>query len=253
MELSVTCLLVLVVAALVFMFTRTGMSKASSSNSLSRLRESGFLLLADAQEKNGRFQYALDDTPRDSPFLPYNIIRKALGVQTPGTGVQNKSHFCEIMHWDSGKLKPSVYHRNCFGVNFTDKPGVNWTNEIVSIGDQVFEVHTLIAATVNSLNPFALLVDSSDFRGNEIFRIHEGENGGSSGPANGIKPHAQFPRRPELPTRVAAGYVGLRNSGKAHAFFLDGSARALSPPDLKNEGFTKAYDNSTTPPVLKSL
>lgn len=253
MELLVVIVLVVVLSALVFMFTRTGLTKASSSNAMSRLRESGILLLADAQEKNGVFQFALDDTPRDSPYLPYNIIRNALGIELPGTGLQNESQLCRIMHWDVEKLKPGVYHRNCFGVNFTDKPGVNWNDEIITVDDDHYEVHTLIIATVSRSDSYPFLLDSSDSSGNEVFRIHEGADGQSSSPASSIRPHARFPRNPRFPTRVAPGYVGLRNSGKAHDFFMDGSVHGLAPVDLKAEGFTQVYDNSTRPPVLRSL
>jgi prepilin-type N-terminal cleavage/methylation domain-containing protein len=252
-ELLVVIVLMVALCTLVFMFTRTGMARASSSSAMSRLRESGILLLADAQEKNGVFQYSLDDTPRDSPYLPYNIIRKALGVEMPGTGLQTENQLCRIMHWDADKLKPAVYHRNCFGVNFTDKPGVDWSDEIITVDDNEYEVHTLIASTVSRSISYPILLDSSDSRGNEVFRIHDGEDDPSAGPSNSIRPHARFPRQPRFPSRVAAGYVGLRNSGKAHAFFLDGSVRGLDTLDLKAEGFTKAYDNSTSPPVLRSL
>jgi len=47
--------------------------------------------------------------------------------------------------------------------------------------------------------------------------------------------------------------VGLRNSGRAHGYFLDGSARELSPADLKQAGFTKVYDNSNRPPRVRRL
>ena len=47
--------------------------------------------------------------------------------------------------------------------------------------------------------------------------------------------------------------VGLRNVGKANASFLDGSGRMLAPADLKKAGFTKAFDNSVTPPKAIQL
>ncbi len=84
---------------------------------------------------------------------------------------------------------------------------------------------TLIPASVLRPDAYPFLIDSSTSAGDEIFRILE---------SNG-------------------DCVGLRNSGKANALFLDGSARSLGRPELKKAGFTKAYDNRTRPPRLIPL
>lgn len=224
-ELLVVIAIVAVLALTAFMFARKGLEKATSSRALSRLRQSGAILLADAQEKNGRMQYAISDAQVDSPLLPYNIVRNTLGIDVSTT--QTPVGLCEIMHWDPVKLKPGAYQRNCFGVNFTNIPdepegqGVQWTDG--TSGD--VEVRTLISATVNRPEFYPLLLDSSTVKGEEIFSIREDEG----------------------------GYVGLRNSGKAHGYFLDGSARELGVSELKSAGFAKAYDNSSTPPKMRTL
>jgi hypothetical protein len=79
--------------------------------------------------------------------------------------------------------------------------------------------------TVQRPEAYPILLDSSTAAGKEIFRV-------------GI---------------VGTELPGLRNQGKAHAFFLDGSARALGRGDLKQAGFSTAYDNSTSPPKLINL
>jgi hypothetical protein len=78
---------------------------------------------------------------------------------------------------------------------------------------------------VDRLSAYPLLVDSSTATGSEIFRV-------------GIV-------QTELPA--------LRNAGKCHAFFLDGSARPLSENELKAAGFRAAYDTSKSPPKLINL
>lgn len=221
--------IVVVLASVVFMFARQGLAKAAASKSLARLRQSGSILLADAQEKNGKMQYAVDAEPVDSEFLPYNIVRKSLGIEI--SSQQTALGLCDIMHWDAAKLKPAIYPRNCFGVNFTDIPdvpagfGVTWTDETVGTASGDVAVRTLISTTVNRPGFYPILLDSSNAQGEEIFRIREADG----------------------------GYVGLRNSGKAHGFFLDGSARALDKGELKAAGFTRACDNSTTPPKMLRL
>jgi len=50
-------------------------------------------------------------------------------------------------------------------------------------------------------------------------------------------------------SRVRYGW----NAGKANAFMFDGSARLMDKADLKKAGFSKAYDNSKTPPKLITL
>ena len=229
-ELLVVIAIVAVLALTAFMFARRGLEKASASQSLSRLRQSGSILLADAQDKNGKLQYAIDSQQPDSPYLPYNIVRNALGLEV-STG-QAATGLCDIMHWDPAKLKPADYHMNCYGVNFTtipDEPegsGVEWLSETIATTDgQTAEVRTLISAKVSRPDAYPLLMDSSNSKGEEVFRISEDQG----------------------------GFVGLRNSGKAHAYFLDGSARELDAPQLKKAGFSKVYDNHTTPPTMRAL
>jgi prepilin-type N-terminal cleavage/methylation domain-containing protein len=228
-ELLVVIAIVAVLALTAFTFARRGLDRAAASKSLSRLRQSGTILLAEAQEKNGRMQYAVDDAVVDSPLLPYNIVRASLGI---GFSAQRSAvQLCDIMHWDAVKLKPADFHRNCFGVNFTNIPddpegrGVQWIDEMLATENGTYEVRTLINAAVNRPDAYALLLDSSNTRGEEVFRIREDEG----------------------------GFVGLRNSGMAHGFFLDGSARQLDSTGLKNIGFTRACDNSTSPPRMRNL
>lgn len=230
-ELLVVIVILAVLFSVVFMFARKGIAKASASKSLSRLRESGAILLADVQEKNGKLQFAADAGQADSPYLPYNIVRANLGLEIPESGPQTAAQMCEIMHWDPAKLKPAVYPQNCYGVNFTNIPndpegfGVTWADETLVTDKGEVQVRNLVLAGITRPEFYPFLMDSSDAQGNEVFRIRESE----------------------------AGYVGLRNNGKAHAYFLDGSARELGPVELKAAGFTRACDNSITPPTLRSL
>lgn len=130
------------------------------------------------------------------------------------------------MHWDSSKLKPLVYRKNCFGVNFTtDIPEeVTWLEEIMPESGN-YKVKTLVLAAVARPDNYPLLIDLSDSKGDEILQILES----------------------------VGGSVGLCNSGKAHGYFLDGSARELNPVDLKAAGFSKIYDNSTRLPKVRTL
>lgn len=229
-ELLVVIAIVAVLALTAFMFARRGLDKASASKSLSRLRQSGAILLADAQDKNGRMQYAVDAAQADSPFLPYNIVRNAMGLEV--SAARTAAGLCDIMHWDPAKLKPKDYPMNCYGVNFTtipDEPeghGVEWLDETITTADGLtVDVRTLIGAKVGRPEIYPLLLDSSNAKGEEVFCIREDEG----------------------------GFVGLRNSGLAHGYFLDGSARQLDGPELRKAGFSRVYDNSTSPPKLRSL
>jgi prepilin-type N-terminal cleavage/methylation domain-containing protein len=228
-ELLVVIAIVAVLAVAAFMFARTALDKAAASRSLSHLRQSGSVLLADAQDKNGRLQYVVNDGLTDSPLLPYNIVREAVGLDiSPGQSVMQ---LCEIMHWNPSKLKPAVYPRNCFGINFNNLPGdgeirgVEWVDDKLPMGETVVDVRTLTTATVPRPEAYPFLLDSSTARGDEIFSIRKEEG----------------------------GYPGMRNSGKTHAYFLDGSARQLDRDGLRKAGFTMACDNSRTPPALISL
>jgi prepilin-type N-terminal cleavage/methylation domain-containing protein/prepilin-type processing-associated H-X9-DG protein len=228
-EVLVVIAIIAVLALTAFLFARKGMDKANASRSLAKLRQSGAILLADALDKNGKMQYSADASREDSPYLPYNIIRAELGIELKPA--PSLSGLCDIMHWDPNRLRPSDFTKNCFGVNFTgvrESEGVEaaeWIDEILTTdaGDEL--VRSLIVAKVSRPERYPLLMDSSDARGQEVFSIREEEG----------------------------GYVGLRNSGRANAYFLDGSARQLATLDLKDAGFTRAYDNSQNPPVLRTF
>lgn len=228
-ELLVVMAIVAVLAVSAFVFARQGLDKAASSKSLSRLRQSGTILLVEAIERNGKMQYAVNDAAVDSPLLPYNIVRTTLGIEY--SQQQSAIHLCDIMHWDAVKLKPTDFPRNCFGVNFTNIPdegdgrAVQWIEETLTDDNGSHELRTLITASVNRPETYALLLDSSNTQGEEVFQIREDEG----------------------------GFVGLRNSGKAHGFFLDGSARQLDVSELKNQGFTRVCDNRTNPPRMRNL
>ncbi len=225
-ELLVVIVIVGVLATLALAAARKGMTRASASKSLSRMRQSGAILLADAQDNSGKMWYSFDSNPGTPGWdrLPYNIVRASLGLDT--TASTAATGLCEIMHWDAATLKPSIYQKNCFGVNFTDVLdfGVTWNEETVE--DSVsYKVRSLMIASVIRPEAYPVLLDSSNAKGDEIFQILE--------PSDDL--------------------VGLRNSGRAHGYFLDGSARELSPGDLKQAGFTKVYDNSNRPPKVRSL
>ena len=228
-ELLVVIAIVAVLALTAFMFARRGLEKATASKALSRLRQSGTILLADAQDKNGKLQYAVSAQQPESPWLPYNIVRNALDLKVAAD--QRASELCEIMHWDPTKLKPTTYQMNCYGVNFTtinsefEDQRVEWTDESITTDTSMEDVRTLIIARIGRPESYPFLMDSSNARGEETFAI-----------------------RQDL-----GNYVGLRNSGKAHGYFLDGSVRQLGPVELKQAGFTRVYDNSTTPPKSRTL
>lgn len=214
-----------VLAVLAFYFARSGLNKAAASKSLSNIRQSGTVLLAHSQDMNGKLQYYGGGGSAGFDVRAYNIVRTALGLHISG-GTGNKGDLCDIMHWSPTKLKPVNYHWNCFAVNFTNVPDFNvtWMNENLT-SPVAYSVRTLIPSAVTRPEAYPLLITSSTATGDEIFRILE---------SNG-------------------DLVGLRSSGKAIACFLDGSARQLDPTDLKSAGFTRAYDNSKTPPRLRTL
>lgn len=224
-ELLVTISIVAVLATLVFLFARRGMDGASASRSLSGIRQSGAILLADAQDKNGRFQFRADDGSAADERLPYNIVRSAIGLDLTG-GAGDAGDLCEIMHWDPSRLKPSNLTQNCYGLNFTDVPdsGVVWQpGESESSGDAT--LLSLIAATVTQPGRHPLLVTSSTSTGAESSRVMDS----------------------------SSSLVGLRARGRALAFMLDGSSRELDRSALKDAGFTRAYDNRTQPPTPVTL
>lgn len=229
-ELLVVIAIVMVLATLAFIFAKQGLAKATASKAMERMRQSGSILLANAQEKNGKFEFATDAEPANSEFLPYNIVRKELGIDF-SDGENKENQLCDIMHWDHKKLKPTNFVRNCFGVNFTEIKGgaegteVIWKDDKVTTDAGDIQVRSLMQSTVGRPERYPILLESSDAKGNEIFSIREGE----------------------------AGRVGMRDLGKSLGFFMDGSARPLDKKDLKNCGFSNAYDNTKTPPKSVKL
>lgn len=214
-----------VLAVVAFYFARSGLNKAAASKSLSNIRQSGMVLLTHSQDMNGKLQYYGGGGSAGFDVRVYNIVRNTLGLNISG-GTGNKGELCDIMHWNPTKLKPVNYHWNCFAVNFTNVPDFNvaWANENLT-SPTAYSVRTLIPSVVTRPEAYPLLITSSTSTGDEIFRILE---------SNG-------------------DLVGLRSSGKALASMLDGSAREMDPTDLKKAGFTRAYDNSKTPPKLRTL
>ncbi len=236
-ELLVVIAIIAVLAVLATLAAQSGLNKARAARALENLRQSGIVLLSNAQDNNGKMQYskkAYDDVEDQPPLMPYNIIRKQLGLRY--VGAQSHTELCICMHWDPVKLKPEIYHLNCFGVNITDllNPGdpsayiAEWKDEEITIGASPgtkIMVDTLLTTAVSRPEAYPILLDSSDAQGNETFRISEIEN----------------------------GFVGLRNSGRANGYFLDGSARSMGKDELRSVGFTKAYDNKTVPPKAVNL
>lgn len=224
-ELLVVIGIVLVLATIAFLFARQGLGKATAAKALGRLRQSGAVLLGNAQERGGKFEFAVSDEPPTSDYLPYNIVRKSLEIDY-SSGRQTENQICDIMHWDAKKLKPAKYVRNCFGVNFTDITGgaegtdVKWNDDSISTDTGDIPVRTLMQSALGRPERYPLLMESSDAKGEEIFYVREAEG----------------------------ARVGLRDMGRTQAFFMDGSARSLDKKDLKNCGFTNVYDNSTKPP-----
>jgi|GEM_PF-2456890 len=236
-ELLVVIAIIAVLATLSTLVAQFALAKAAAARGLERIHQSGLVLLSNAQENNGKMQYSkedYEDIAGQPPLMPYNIIRNGEGLRY--IGAQIDTDICTHMHWDSKKLPPLNYQDNCFGINYTLVPDkvnpsiyvANWTDGTVSVpgGTQV-SVKTLILTTVTRPDAYPILLDSSDSSGNECFQI-----GGDSS---------------------AGGFVGLRNSGKANAYFLDGSSRMLDKADLLKAGFDSALDNSVKPPKSVNL
>jgi len=223
-ELLVVILIIGVLAVLTSGFVRKAISRAESAKAMSNLRQCGTILITHAQESNNRLSLFSGGASGGFNERAYNIIRDYLGSpqNTWNNQLQNRA---DLMHWNPKRLPPSNFHWDCYAVNFTDvsKFGVQWqVNNGRADGSNA---RVLSIPSVQRLGAYPILLDSSTASGKEIFRV------GISGS--------------ELP--------GLRNQGKAHAFFLDGSARPLDKNDLRNAGFSTAYDNSTSPPKLINL
>jgi prepilin-type N-terminal cleavage/methylation domain-containing protein len=224
-ELLVVITIIAALAGVTFFLTRNMKQPAMASKSMSDVRLAGTMLLAKAADTNGRCQY-FSGSNGGFDFRPYFIIRDELEIDLKqGTGV------IEMMHWDSGKdviQKNLNVHWNCRAVNFTNVPDINavWTTKATPNADGTSaNISSLTIASVTRPSIYPLLIDSSTSAGNEIFRVKEG----------------------------TTDWVGLRSNGKANAFMLDGSGRAMDKTDLKASGFKKVYDNSTTPPKAITL
>lgn len=189
------------------------------------MRQSGIALLSIAADNNGRCSYFAGGNGNFGR-RPYIMIRDHLG--------NYNQNVVEMMHWDIKKRPPTNNpHWNCRAVNFLDVTypdgtSTSWaTLNMVDPAGRSGVVNSLSIAAVARPNSYPLLIDSSRAGGAEIFRIDE--------------------RRGD--------FVGLREAEgtKASAFFFDGSARHMDKSDLRKAGFTKAIDNSATPPELVDL
>lgn len=223
-ELLVVIVIISVLAVLISGFVRNAISRADSAKAMSNLRQCGIILMARAQDSNNRLSLFSGGASGGFDERSYNIIRNYLGnpQNTWNNQLQNRA---DLMHWNPKKVKPGNFHWDCYAVNFTDvsEYGVQWqVNNGRADGSNA---RVLTIPSVQRPESYPILLDSSTASGKEIFRV------GISGS--------------ELP--------GLRNQGKTHAFFLDGSARSLDKNDLKKAGFSSAYDNSTSPPELIKL
>lgn len=220
-ELLVVITIIAVLAGVVFSLTRSIKARAAASKSVSEVRQAGTLLLAKAADSNGRCQYFSGSNGAFN-LRPYFMIRNELGID-----LNQSAGVIEIMHWDSGKevirKKSPNAHWNCRAINFTNLPslGAVWATASTPNSDGTSaNISSLTIASVTRPGAYPLLIDSSTSTGAEIFRVKEG----------------------------TADWVGLRSNGKANALMLDGSGRAMDKANLKEAGFKKVYDNSTTPP-----
>ena len=226
-ELLLVIVMIAALAAIVLATTRKIQQSAQATNRLATMRQAGSLLLAVASENNGRCSfYAGGNSGWE--YRPYLILLKELSLTSEKNYDTNATNRVEIMHWDMKKLPPLLPHWNCRAINFQnvtypDGTATKWTQESVkNVDGTTANVKSLSLASVARPSQYPLLIDSSTAIGKEIFRIEE----------------------------KLGDCVGLREAGgKASAFLFDGSGRHMDKVDLKKAGFTKAYDNSTTPPT----
>jgi prepilin-type N-terminal cleavage/methylation domain-containing protein len=225
-ELLVVIVIIAALAAVTFSVTRRIQQSAQAANRLADTRQAGSLLLSLAGENNGRCSfYAGGNSGWE--YRPYLILLREVGLTSQKNYDVSEANRVKIMHWDMKKLRPVLPHWNCRGINFQtvtypDGTSTKWTQESVkNVDGTTANVKTLSLASVARPGLYPLLIDSSSADGKEIFRIEE----------------------------KLGDCVGLREAGgKASAFLFDGSARHMDKADLEKAGFTKAYDNSTTPP-----
>ena len=220
-ELLVVITIILALAGVTFTATSNLKERAGAAKRISDVRQAGAILLAKASDTSGRCQY-FSGGGGNFDFRPYYIIKTELGLEI------YDNNEADIMFWNSKKLSPKLPAWNCRGVNFKNVPDLKAVWKTESIKDaqgRSANVATLIIGDVTRPGVYPLMIDSSNSSGDETFRINEN-----------------------------ADCVGLREAGKkANAFMLDGSVRSMGLSELKAAGFTKAYDNSTTPPKLINL
>lgn len=218
-ELLVVIGIVVLLAGLALTMVNRSMARARSANAMSNLRQCGMILLADASEKGDRLNFFSGGASGGFDLRAYNIVRAFLG-KPQGEWNNQPQNRIDVMHWDPKRVPPNNFHWNCYAVNFTQVPdwGAEWKIENGRADGSNGRVLQLSKVTRPESYPF--LMDSSMADGSEIFRV-------------GV---------------VATELPGLRNQGKAHAFMLDGSGTSLDRKGLKDAGFARAYDNSTTPP-----
>lgn len=220
-ELLVVITIIVVLAGIAFTATSNLKERAGAAKRISDVRQAGAVLLAKAGETNGRCQY-FSGGSGSFDFRSYYIIKTELGMEI------NDTNEADIMFWDSKKLPPKLPAWNCRGVNFKNVPDLNAVWKTESLKDtqgRSANVASLIIGDVTRPGAYPLMIDSSQASGDETFRIND-----------------------------SADCVGLREAGKkANAFMLDGSVRSMGVAELKTAGFTKAYDNSSSPPKLISL
>ncbi len=226
-EVLVVIVIIAVLATVVISITRQMQQSAQASTRLSNMRQAGSLLLGHASEKNGRCSYFSEGNSTAWDYRPSIILRKQLELP------DNDRSYVEIMHWDRKKLPSLMPHWNCRATNFQnvtypDGTTTRWTQEeyVAPCNGSKANVKSISLASISRPGSYPLLIVSSTSDGSEIFRIAE-----ESGDCVGL---------------CEAG-------GKASAFLFDGSARHMDKADLRKAKFTRAYDNSTTPPKSLTL
>lgn len=223
-ELLVVIAIIAVLAAITFAVSTKLRARAESVKAFSSIRQSGMILLSDAQEKNNRLEFFSGGSSGGFDIRAYNIIRSHMKYE-PGRWNNQPANLLEIMHWNHKRLPPVNFHWNCYAVNFTDVSRFDIRWRVDNGRPDSSNARVLALSTVDRPSAYPILVDSSTANGSEIFRV-------------GIV-------QTELPA--------LRNAGKCHAFFLDGSARPLDQASLKAAGFRTAYDTSKSLPKLINL
>jgi prepilin-type N-terminal cleavage/methylation domain-containing protein len=220
-ELLVVITIVVILASVTFSIASKMMARAASATAFSNLRQSGMILLSDAQEKGNKLSFFSGGASGGFDLRPYNIVRAHLG-KPQGQWNNKPEHRIDIMHWNPKKVPPNNFHWNCYAVNFSDNEEAGSFWRIENGRPDGSNGRILSIPAVRRPESVPMLMDSSTPDGSEIFRVGVVAN--------------------ELPA--------LRNAGKCHAFYIDGTARALTPSELKTAGFKSAYDTSAKPPKV---